>query len=149
MDKCWVVVAESSHARIFQCAKPGGALQETEGLVHPASRLHAQEMHSDAPGRTFDSFGEGRHAMVADTDPKRYEATVFARDIAKRLESARVGKKLDELVLVAPPMFLGLLREHMSEPCRQRVVQTLSKNLLHESKNVIAEHLAPKTDKSA
>jgi protein required for attachment to host cells len=145
MSKCWVVVAESSHARIFNCAKPGSALEEIEGLVHPASRLHAQGLHSDAPGRTFDSVGQGRHAIAPDTDPKRHEAKVFARDIARRLDSARVGKKLEELVLVAPPMFLGLLREHMSEPCRQRVVQTISKNLVHEDKKAIAKHLAPKT----
>jgi protein required for attachment to host cells len=145
MSKCWVVVAESSYARIFDCAKPGGALREIEGLVHPESRLHAQSLHSDAPGRTFDSFGQGRHALVPDTDPKRHEAKVFARDIARHLESARVGKKLEALVLVAPPAFLGLLREHISEPCRQRVVQTISKNLVHENKKAIADHLAPKT----
>ena len=142
-DKYWVVVAESSHARIFRCNGPGAALEEETALVHPESRLHAQDIHSDLPGRTFDSGGEGRHAMSADTDPKRHEAEVFARELIAHIESARTSRKFEEIILAASPAFLGLLRERMSSALRQRVIHTLAKNLVHEDKAVITRHLGP------
>ncbi len=142
-DKYWVVVAESSHARIFRCNRPGAALEEETALVHPESRLHAQDIHSDVPGRAFDSGGEGRHAMSPDTDPKRHEAEVFARELIAHIESARTSTKFEELIIAASPAFLGLLRERMSSALRQRVIHTLSKNLLHENKATITRQLGP------
>lgn len=142
-NKYWVVVAESSHARIFHCNKPGAALVEETALVHPESRLHAQDIHSDLPGRVFDSGGEGRHAMAPDTDPKRHEAEVFARELIAHIESARSSGKFEQLVLAASPAFLGLLRERMSSALRQRVIHTISKNLVHEDKAVITRQLGP------
>lgn len=142
-NKYWVVVAESSHARIFHCNKAGAALEEETALVHPESRLHAQDLHSDLPGRTFDSGGEGRHAMSPDTDPKRHEAEVFARELIAHIESARTSRKFEELILAASPAFLGLLRERMSSALRQRVIHTVSKNLVHEDKAVITRQLGP------
>lgn len=142
-NKYWVVVAESSHARIFHCNKAGDALEEETALVHPESRLHAQDIHSDLPGRTFDSGGEGRHAMSPDTDPKRHEAEVFARELIAHIESARTHGKFKELILAASPAFLGLLRERMSSALRQKVIHTVSKNLVHEDKAVITRQLGP------
>lgn len=142
-NQYWVVVAESSHARIFHCNKPGAALEEETALVHPQSRLHAQDIHSDLPGRAFDSGGEGRHAMSPDTDPKRHEAEIFARELIAHIESARTHSKFEQLILAASPSFLGLLRERMSSPLRQRVIHTLSKNLVHEDKAVITRQLGP------
>lgn len=142
-NKYWVVVAESSHARIFHCSKEGAALEEETALVHPESRLHAQDIHSDLPGRAFDSGGEGRHAMSPDTDPKRHEAEVFARELIAHIENARSTSKFDQLILAASPAFLGLLRERMSSALRQRVIHTLSKNLVHENDAVITRQLGP------
>lgn len=142
-NRYWVVVAESSHARIFHCNKPGAALEEETALVHPESRLHAQEITSGLPGRVFDIGGEGRHAMVASTDPKRHEAEVFAREVIAHIEIARTSGKFDELILAASPAFLGLLRERMSSALRQRVIHTVSKNLVHEDKASITRQLGP------
>lgn len=142
-NKYWIVVAESSYARIFRCDQPGAALEEETALVHPESRLHAQDLHSDLPGRAFDSGGEGRHAMSPDTDPKRHEAEVFARELIAHIESARTSGKFEELILAASPAFLGLLRERMSSALRQRVIHTLSKNLVHEDKATITRQLGP------
>jgi protein required for attachment to host cells len=142
-NKYWVVVAESSHARIFHCNRPGAALEEETALVHPESRLHAQDIHSDLPGRAFDSGGEGRHAMSREIDPKRHEAEVFARELISHIESARTSRKFDELIIAASPAFLGLLRERMSSALRQRVIHTVAKNLVHEDKAVITRQLGP------
>jgi hypothetical protein len=70
----WVVVAESSRVLAFQQA--GLAMEELEGLMHPASRAHERDLISDRPGRSFDSFGSGRHAMEEEVSLKQREAIV-------------------------------------------------------------------------
>lgn len=142
-NRYWVVVAESSHARIFHCEKAGAELEEATSLVHPESRLHAQDIHSDLPGRTFDSGGEGRHAMYPNTDPKRHEAEVFARELMSHIESARARGEFQELILAASPTFLGLLRERMSSALRQQLIHTVAKNLVNEDKALISRQLGP------
>jgi protein required for attachment to host cells len=91
-----------------------GRLQEVEDLVHGAARTRARDLSADRPGRSFDSHGQGRHAMEPETDAKRHEAEVFAKQVADRIERARIEDEFDELVLIAAPEFLGLLRKSLS-----------------------------------
>lgn len=46
-------------------------MEELEGLKHPASRAHERDLISDRPGRSFDSFGSGRHAMEEEVSLKQ------------------------------------------------------------------------------
>jgi protein required for attachment to host cells len=125
----WIVVADSSACRLFAAGAPAGPLQELEVLSHPEGRLREQDLASDRPGRTFDSQGAGRHAKEAEVSPKKHEAVVFAGRIAERLEAGRVGHAFDKLALVAPPEFLGLLRDKLSPPLRALVLHELDKNV--------------------
>ena len=125
----WIVVADSSRCRIFSSDKPAGPLAEIEALAHPEGRLHERELASDRPGRAFDSKGEGRHAMSSEVGAKKHEAIVFATRIAERLESGRSAGDFERLVLVAPPSFLGLLRERLKRPLRARVAREVGKNM--------------------
>ncbi len=141
MDKTWVLVADSARARLYTMPDRRGALREREDFVHPESRLHDQELTSDLPGRTFDSAGQGRHAMSDAMSPKKHEAVTFAKALARHLESERVNGHLDELIVIAPPAFLGLLRDELSESCEKLVVETISKNLVKETTESIRDHL--------
>lgn len=125
----WIVVADSSRCRIFASDKPAGPLEEIETLAHPEGRLHERDLASDRPGRAFDSKGKGRHAMSSEVGVKKHEAIVFAVRIAERLERGRGKEAFDRLVLVAPPSFLGLLRERLKRPLRARVAREVGKNM--------------------
>jgi hypothetical protein len=70
MSKHWIVVADQSKARIFTVDDPRGELQELEQLEHPVGRDQAQTLGSDRPGRSFDSSGQGRHAMGTSVEAK-------------------------------------------------------------------------------
>lgn len=131
MRKMWILVADKAKARIFLAEKPLGPITELEALVHPESRLHARDLVSDAPGRTFDRSGEGRHAKEPNVDPKETEAIKFAIEIADRLEAARVRGEFDRLGLVAAPEFLGLLRERLGPETRALVEFEIDKDLMH------------------
>ena len=130
MKSTWIVVAESARARILTKSGRGGKLQEFEDFSHPESRMHATELSSDLPGRTFDSHGEGRHGMEQPTDPKEQEAQAFAVEIARRVDRGRREGSFDSLILIAAPKFLGRLRSELSKPTRDALIGELDKNLV-------------------
>ncbi len=141
MSRTWVVVAESARARFFTREEPAGALREVDDMTHPASRQHEQTLTADLPGRSYDSMGKGRHAMAESTDPKHHEAQVFSQQIAARLEAERAAGELDALLLLAPPEFLGLLREALTPECKKTVKFEASKHLVQHDVNDIMAHL--------
>ncbi|MCI0401497.1 MAG: host attachment protein [Gammaproteobacteria bacterium] len=141
MLKTWVVVAESSRAKIYAMNSPRVPLVELEDLVHPEGRLHGRNLTSSRPGRAFDSAGEGRHAMEANVDPKQQEAINFAKRIGERLEGARTQGDFERLILVAPPAFLGLLRKNLSGLTMRRVTKEIAKNLVRADEAAIRNHL--------
>lgn len=141
MDKTWIVVADSARARIFSASTPKGPLTELEDLVLPEARRHERDLTSDRPGHTFDSGGPGRHAMEAPTSAKRQAANGFARTIAERVETGRLNRECEQLVLVAPPDFLGTLRKHLGTQCARLVSREINKNLTQLDAAEIRSHL--------
>ena len=117
----WVVVADSSAARIFDAVTPTGALKEIASYAHPEGRAHARDLKTDEPGRAFDSAGQGRHAMEPRVLPKEQEAISFARFLGDKLEEARTKNQVDRLILVAAPEFLGHLRNTLAKEARKIV----------------------------
>ena len=77
MSKFWVVVADKSKARIFTVDDPRGALLGVHELKHPEALEREQELSSDRPGRSFDSMGQGRHAMGSTVEPGKQETIRF------------------------------------------------------------------------
>lgn len=129
MNITWVVAADNERARFFS-VKPGKRkLIEIDDLVHPEARIHERDLISDKPGRSCDSVGGGRHSMEQKTDIKKHDAQVFADLIAKKLEQARNNHDFQHLVLIAPPTFLGLLRNQLSDQCTKLVKQSFDKEL--------------------
>lgn len=141
MGETWLIVADSTRARFFVGAGGWDSLQERADFVHPLSRSSDRELTSDSPGRTFDSFGQGRHAMAPRTDPKEHEAVVFAKELAAEIEAARTRNEMDSLVVIAAPSFLGLLNGELSEAAQKLVVASIHKNLVKSSLDEIRTHL--------
>lgn len=141
MAKTWVVVADSSGARILMAEKPATGLSEIDALEHPEGRLHEQELTSDLPGRAFDSGGEGRHAMGSPVEPKKQEALKFAKLVAEHLESGRTTGGFSRLYVIAPPAFLGQLRNHFSASLKRTIQGTIDKNLVSMDETAIRAQL--------
>lgn len=141
MANIWVLVAETSRAKVYEQDFPRSELHELEGFTHTASRLKGTQLVADGPGRTFDSKGDGRHAMVPDSFPKDNEAKDFARMLAQYLEQHRNDNDFKKLVIVAPPGFLGMLREAMPHALKNMVAAEVGKNLVRESARAVQGHL--------
>jgi protein required for attachment to host cells len=54
---------------------------------------------------------------------------VFAKQIGRYLEQARQQQRYDELVLIAPPKFLGVLRKELDNEVEKLVADELPKDL--------------------
>lgn len=114
-----------------------GLLREVQGLLHPESRLHARDIVSAPPGRQSGT-GPRKHEVEGKTAPKETEARMFAQEIAERLRLARAEGAFEELALVAPPHFLGILRGRLDGPTRACVVSTIAKDLVQSDLGTIA-----------
>ena len=141
MSDVWVVLASSTRCRIFTQHKHSAPLEELEDMVHPEGRLHARDLGTDRPGRSFDSAGAGRHGMGQPVSPTEQENIRFAKTVASRLDTARKQHAFDRLVLVADPRFLGHLRQGMTPATRNCLTTELQKNLADADPETIREAL--------
>jgi protein required for attachment to host cells len=137
----WVIVADASRARIFSAEKSFSALETVEEISHPEGRLHEQDFNSDRPGRSFDSSGDGRHAMGKEVPPKKHEAVRFAKSLCDRLNNARATGLFQKLYIVASPSFLGTMRQCMNEVTQKSIAGELDKNLTTHDTATIRSHL--------
>ena len=141
MSQMWVLVANSTLARILSAPTADGPLVELECLSHTAGRMLDQQLVSDRPGRAFDSHGPGRHSMEQEVDPKQEEAIRFAEHIAAKLRKAHTAHEFDHLAIVAAPRFLGLLRERIGPAVTRSLTETVDKDLAMLSPDEIRARL--------
>lgn len=142
MKKKWIVVAESSRARIFSVVNRSSPLMEVEDLVNEASRMDDLELVSDQPGRSFDSNGAGgRHAMEPRLEPKKVETLHFAHDVCDRIDQARKKGDCNDLVIISSPGFLGLMKQTLGAVTQKHISQTINKNLIHKSEAEIRNYV--------
>ena len=141
MSGTWVLVADSSCAKIFKSAGKSGELQEVADLVHSESKMHEQQISSDLPGSNSGGGGS-RHSFEGQTGIKENEAVNFAREIDAQLETGRNNGQFDKLVVAAGPAFLGVLRKNMSSNISKLIAGEINKDLVKFSNEEIKNHLS-------
>lgn len=137
-----IVVADSARARIFTADSAHSPLNEIETMAHPEGRMHEQDMVTDMPGKDSGKGGGGDHAFQEKIEPKEEEMIEFAKRLADYLDETRKANKLNKLLLVAAPAFLGELRTHLSKETSEKIVFELDKNLAQHSIEDIRQHLS-------
>ena len=141
MDNIWILVADSSQARIFNAETRSSQLNEMQTFSHPEGRQHEQNLSSDLPGRQADKSSPSHHGLSDRTDLKKHEAIGFSKQIALHLDESRKNQDYNQLIIVAAPSFLGLLREQLSSATSKLITLELDKNLGKESAESIRQHL--------
>ncbi|MGR8921439.1 MAG: host attachment protein [Gammaproteobacteria bacterium] len=140
-NKRWLLVANQSAARLFEVNADTPRLREIEDFTNPSGRLHDGDLDADRGGRTFDSAGEGRHAMTREQSATGQAADAFARDLAARLAAGRKADDCGALLLVAEPRFLGRLRAMLDDATAALVRDTLDKDLTRLDAAALADRL--------
>jgi protein required for attachment to host cells len=130
MKKVWLLVADAGRAFILACGPKLDDPEVVREFENPKGRMRDVELSSDDTGRTRPRARNATagSAMGHSTSPHEVAAEEFSSDLASVVRDARNGREFDELILVAPPAFLGLLR------------QALDKNILGSVRDVAKDY---------
>ncbi|MCA8866307.1 host attachment protein [Halomonas sp. SBBP1] len=123
----YIVVADAARARIF--TRDALTLAEKESMVHAEGRLHEGDLVTDGRGDVHESMSTTSRSAGEEGTATKHENELFAKEVAQRLYNARVGNSMEKLIMVAPPKFLGLLRDKLDAPTQKLVIHSLSKDL--------------------
>ena len=96
----------------------------------------SRDLGADAPGRTFSSIGSRRSAYD-ETDWHDQAEERFAIEGAARLERVAASEKGD-IVVLAAPRTLGVLRKHWGRETKTRLVAEIAKDMVHHEWDDIA-----------
>ncbi|HZM36603.1 MAG TPA: host attachment protein [Burkholderiales bacterium] len=129
MKTTWIVAADSSRARMLQVTGREQRLEEIEDLLNPEGRLHDRELASDSLGRWSGPDRPGGNSMLDPVSPSEHVVQRFAKRVGDYLEKARGEHRFDELVLIAPPKFLGALRSELGKETARLVAEEIPKDL--------------------
>src|SRR5262245_35379931 len=134
-NKTWLLIADSSQARLYALHKARLYLKENASdnleligeFAHNSSRQKDSELNSDKMGE----FGSG--TFVEATSAKVHEAEVFALQLLTHLDTGRKLNHFKDLILVAPPAFMGLLKKHMPHEMQKLISKTIEKDYTHQT----------------
>ena len=98
------------------------------------------EQGTDRPGREHSSVGFGR-SSVSQTDWHDLEEHKFAHAVAATLEKIVRERKVEHLIVVAPPRTLADLREAFHDDVKKKIVAELDKDLTKHPVYDIEKHL--------
>lgn len=146
-----IVVADQSEADFYELEQRHMPPQFVQRVEDADAHLHNRDLKSDRPGRVFDHAptsggrrgGVAHHSTGGERSPRKVEARRFARRIAQALEEARQLNLYDRIVVMAPPEFLGLLREEMPPAVRAVLTAEIGKDLVHEPPEALSAYLPP------
>ena len=124
-----MLVADASRAKVFESAGVRKVVHELDDMELAVDLPKSRELLADRPGRTFDSVGGGRHAKENPTDPHRQLKRNFAKKVVAELRRAMLARKFDRLFVVAPPAFLGDLRDELPKDLKDKVAGEIASDL--------------------
>ncbi len=138
MGNNWVLVANGSHARLFNLK--GKKIDLINEYTHPESRQKSGEIASDRPEQYLSHNSGVAHGSYADsTDPKEHEIERFAHELAEHLDCERKKNRYSRLALVAPPQFHGMLNKYMNPNVNSLVVARVDKDYTKVAEDKLLE----------
>lgn len=141
-----IVVADERQASFFDAVTPRSPLAERGSLHNEKSGKRDSELETDRPGRRFGGTGAGgaeghHHGVTGEKSTVLHELTLFAKEVARKIETDRARNEFDRLVLVAGPKMLGLLRQSLSNPTQSMLAGEISKDILRQGPAVILKSI--------
>jgi protein required for attachment to host cells len=143
----YLIVADGGEARVMT------ASMRREPVLEELARLECRMARPPRRARAVPAAGVAvrpirgrrdagspdvqRYSAGSDLDPHVAEVARFAKRVATRLEADRKAGRIDELLLIAEPKFLGVLRPHLSASLRRLVTWELARDHVKSSETVI------------
>lgn len=135
----WVVAADGAQARIFEerqragdvVERPNHAMAQRGGDT-PRAHTHGATVHQRA--------GEGRHG-AGERAPRQEAEDRFLARLAEQLGQSAQAGAFDELVILAPPRALGVLRAALPPAASARLTASAPVECVHEDAEAIRGRL--------
>jgi protein required for attachment to host cells len=127
MRTTWILIANSSEARLFQAQKTTKDMTLLHEFKHPESREKGLDLVADLPGR-YRNGSLPKSSYQDPSSPKELEAERFAHQLAIILDEGRNSNLYRGLIIIAPPHFQGLLNKSFNIHVKDRIVNTLDKD---------------------
>ena len=141
MNTIWILVINQAEAQIYSAPRLPGSLQLVQTLNHKVGAAHARDLTSDAPGRVHDRLGSARHSMEPDTGVKEEQRRRFVKVVVDRLQAARLKGQFNQLVLLAAPAILGVIRKTVSADLERTVIKEIPKDVIGQGLDRIEQQL--------
>jgi protein required for attachment to host cells len=141
MKKTWILVANQAEAQIYSSDRLPGDLLLVDVLKNKEGATHPRDLVSDAPGRAFNSIGSGRHAMEPNTGVKEEQRRRFVKEMVERLQATQSKSGFDQLVLLAAPAVLGVIRKTLPADLTKIVVKEIPKDVIGQGVEKIQSQL--------
>ena len=141
MKPAWILIADSSRARIFTAENSVAELVEIENLNHSEDGVLDQDLISEPLGKSKENDSAGGHVYMGEMDPKEQENIHFAKRIAQHLCHELNLNKFENLFVVASPAFLGTLRHACSHQLKKHIAFSLNKNVVTKTPEQIRSYL--------
>jgi protein required for attachment to host cells len=141
-----IVVADERQANFFDAVTPKAPLTARGSLINDSGGKKDIELETDRPGRRYGgtngvSHGgqvQGHHHGVnGERSTEQHDLTIFAKEVARRIDASRARNEFDKLVLVAAPKMLGLLRQSLPTPTQTLLAGAISKDIVHQGQDAI------------
>jgi protein required for attachment to host cells len=142
-----IVVADERQANFFDAVTPKAPLTARGSLINESGGKKDIELETDRPGRRYGgtngvSHGSGQvqghhHGVNGERSTEQHDLTIFAKEVARRIDASRARNEFDKLVLVAAPKMLGLLRQSLPTPTQTLLAGAISKDLVRQGQDAI------------
>jgi len=124
----WILVANASHACLYESHGRAAGLDLIRKFEHPSSRAKGADLISDRPGHAAAGRGGRRTALEPNTDARRNEHERFAHELALELGAAHANRRYDKLVLTASAAFLGMLKAQLPKDVECSIIHSQNKD---------------------
>lgn len=141
MNTIWILVVNQAEAQIYSAKRLPGSLILVDTLINVEGAAHARDLVSDAPGRVHDRMGTSRHAMEQDTGVKQEVRRRFVKELVGYLKAANLRGDFDQLVLLAAPAILGVIRKTLTGKLSKSVIKVISKDVIGQGMDKIKTQL--------
>ena len=145
MNTSWVIVTDSTRARIFEKKGANEPLMEFEDLVDPAAFENQNELEHHTRGRYHDAGTGHSHTDDPSVCPLAHQNDLFAKSIALYLDKGRKDSKFHRLYLISSPHFLGTLRNKLGKEVNRLIENEWSEEISDYSAADIEKFLRDKT----
>ena len=133
-----VLVTDGGRAIVFRNAGQVGQPDLQQFKAYHQDNPPTHEQGTDKPSRVMESVGQ-RRSSAEQPDYHQEAEDRFIRDIAADMEKDLKAGEFAELIVVAPPVALGVYRKAASQVLSRATLKEINKDLTKHNASAIAE----------